>query len=85
MASKTVSYTQDELTAIWEKRAERDECNWFNVNGLQAQWVAEEETYQAFALHTTPAPYNDHSDHGAFVTCTRWRANKDATWTRWGS
>lgn len=77
-------YTQDELTSIWEKRAERDEYNWFDVNGLQAQWVAEEETYQAFALPTAPAPYNDHSDQGVSVTYTRRRENNDETWGRWG-
>jgi hypothetical protein len=86
--SKMKSFTQDELTAIWEKRAERDEDDGsWNVNGLVAQWVSEEEGYQTFTLRTASAPtrYNDHRIDNAPVAYTRWRANKEAPWDRWGS
>ena len=75
-----VSYTQDELSSIWQ-RAEGDGNRIDPVTGACIRINSELE--QTMSIGTV-APYGDFNDGGAPVYYARRKHSKEAPWGEWG-
>ncbi|MGO8719639.1 MAG: hypothetical protein ACLQMO_10515 [Acidobacteriaceae bacterium] len=78
------SYTQDELSSIWQQLKDGTEPDEALV--FSAHITADRETEQAMMLSTQPTAYNDFdNDDSKARDYIRTRGNKEAVWGIWES
>jgi hypothetical protein len=83
---KVMSFTQDQLTSIWEKLAAGSECDEHGQRyvgvGVSA-WIAYDTDVEQILTLSSVAPYSYSSSGGANVPYTRTRLSKGTSWRMW--
>jgi hypothetical protein len=80
------SFTQDELTSIWEKLATGTECDehgQLDVGEGVSAWIAYDTDVEQILTLSSVAPYSYSGSDGANVSYTRTRLSKGTSWRTW--